>query len=40
MAPNAASVQIYDRLYEIYRSLYPAGRELAHQLAALGEEAR
>jgi xylulokinase len=40
MAPNVANVQTYDRLYQVYRSLYPAGRELAHQLAALGEEAR
>jgi len=40
MAPNAANAQTYDRLYQVYRSLYPAVRELAHQLAALGEEAR
>jgi len=40
MTPNAANVQTYDRLYQVYRSLYPAVRELAHQLAALGEEAR
>jgi len=40
MTPNAANVRTYDRLYQVYRSLYPAVRELAHQLAALGEEAR
>lgn len=34
---NAA---IYDRQYEIYRSLYPAVKNLAHQLAALGSEAK
>jgi xylulokinase len=38
MAPLAANVGIYDRQYAIYRNLYPAVRELAHQLAALGEE--
>jgi xylulokinase len=26
----------YDRIYRIYRSLYPATRELAHNLAELG----
>jgi xylulokinase len=40
MAPIAANVRDYDRHYEIYRSLYPAVRNLAHQLAALGDEAR
>jgi xylulokinase len=37
MAPLAENVRIYDRQYEIYRNLYPAVRELAHQLAELGE---
>jgi len=37
MAPLAANVHIYDRQYDIYRNLYPAVRDLAHQLAALGE---
>ena len=40
MAPIAANVQEYDRFYQIYRSLYPTVRDLAHQLAALGDEAR
>jgi xylulokinase len=37
MAPQVENVRTYDRLYEIYRSLYPAVRELAHKLGALGE---
>jgi xylulokinase len=37
MEPLAANVELYNRQYEIYRQLYPAVRELAHQLAALGE---
>lgn len=37
LAPSPANVRIYDRQYEVYRSVYPAVRELAHQLAALGE---
>ena len=37
MAPLAANVHVYDRQYEIYRNLYPAVRDLAHQLAELGE---
>ena len=37
LAPLAANVQLYDRQYEVYRHLYPAVRDLAHQLAALGE---
>jgi xylulokinase len=39
MAPVAANVREYDRFYQVYRSLYPNVRDLAHQLAALGEEA-
>lgn len=38
LAPQAGNVRIYDRLYQIYRSLYPAVRDLAHRLGALGEE--
>jgi xylulokinase len=38
MTPQAANVRRYDRQYQIYRSLYPAVRELAHKLGALGEE--
>ncbi len=36
MSPQPANVKTYDQLYQIYRSLYPAVRDLAHQLAALG----
>ncbi len=39
MAPIAANVREYDRFYQVYRSLYPSVRDLAHQLAALGDEA-
>jgi xylulokinase len=37
MAPIEANVRLYDRQYEVYRHLYPAVRELAHQVAELGE---
>ena len=40
MAPFAANVREYDRFYQIYRSLYPTVRDLAHQLATLGDRAR
>jgi xylulokinase len=40
LAPQADNVCIYDRQYQIYRQLYPAVRELAHELATLGEESR
>jgi xylulokinase len=36
MSPQPANVAAYDRQYQIYRSLYPAVRELSHQLATLG----
>jgi xylulokinase len=39
MAPQATNVRVYDRHYQIYRSLYPAVRELAHKLGTLGDEA-
>ncbi len=39
MAPIAANVKDYDRLYQVYRSLYPAVRGLAHQLATLRDDA-
>ncbi|MCC7371241.1 MAG: FGGY-family carbohydrate kinase [Chloroflexi bacterium] len=32
--PNGQHTATYDRLYEVYRSLYPATREQMHQLAA------
>ena len=38
VAPHSARSKIYDRQYQIYRTLYPAVRELAHQLAELGRE--
>ena len=38
VAPHSARSKIYDRQYQIYRRLYPAVRELAHQLAELGRE--
>lgn len=40
MAPHPASARLYDRQYQVYRSLYPAVREFAHQLGALAAEAR
>jgi len=40
MAPYAANARLYNRQYQIYRTLYPTVRELAHQLGAIGEETR
>ena len=40
MTPHAASARLYNRQYQIYRTLYPTVRELAHQLGAIGEESR
>jgi xylulokinase len=37
--PEAKSARIYDRHYQVYRQVYPAVRELAHQLAAAAEPA-
>ena len=37
--PRAANKAVYDRLYEVYRNLYPAVREMAHRLSALATEA-
>ncbi len=34
--PDRAHTATYDLLYEVYRSLYPATRDLAHRLAELG----
>jgi xylulokinase len=39
LAPRPDHAPIYDRQYQVYRNLYPAVRELAHQLATLGAEA-
>ncbi len=36
LAPRPDFARVYDRQYQVYRSLYPAVRDLAHQLAALG----
>jgi len=36
VSPQPANIELYDRQYRIYRSLYPAVRDLTHQLAALG----
>jgi xylulokinase len=33
--PDSEAAAVYDRLYEVYRSLYPATREQMHALAAL-----
>jgi xylulokinase len=37
MSPHADNMKTYDRLYQVYRSLYPAVRNLSHQLATLGD---
>jgi xylulokinase len=37
MSPHADNMKTYDRLYQVYRSLYPAVRDLSHQLASLGD---
>jgi xylulokinase len=36
--PRSINSSIYDRQYDVYRSLYPAVRELAHRLSALSAE--
>ena len=38
MYPKATNSAIYDRQYGVYRNLYPAVRDLAHQLSALSAE--
>lgn len=37
--PCAAQVRLYDRQYQVYRRVYPAVRQLAHELAAVAEPA-
>ncbi|HTV53920.1 MAG TPA: xylulokinase [Terriglobia bacterium] len=37
--PDVERVQSYEKLYPIYRRLYPAVRDLSHKLAGLHEEA-
>ncbi|HEX5483867.1 MAG TPA: FGGY-family carbohydrate kinase, partial [Terriglobia bacterium] len=39
VAPKPDNTRAYDRLYQIYRGLYPAVRNLSHQLGRLGREA-
>jgi len=38
MSPKKSHVEIYDRQYQVYRSLYPAVREMAHQLSNIAAE--
>ncbi len=38
MSPHCARAQFYDRLYKVYRNVYPAVCELSHQLATLNCE--
>lgn len=38
--PQPAATAVYTRLYKVYRQLYPATRDLAHQLADFQEESR
>ena len=38
IAPHPAHSKIYDREYQVYRKLYPAVKDLAHQLAEIGAE--
>jgi xylulokinase len=38
VAPEPAAAATYDRLYQVYRSLYAPTRDLAHRLAELGTE--
>jgi xylulokinase len=35
MTPQTKHVEVYNRQYEVYRNLYPAVKNLAHQLAAI-----
>ena len=37
--PRGSNRTMYDRLYQVYRSLYPAVREMAHRLSELAAEA-
>jgi xylulokinase len=38
-SPVPKTVRLYDELYQVYRRLYPAVRELAHQLGGLDPDA-
>jgi hypothetical protein len=35
--PSADSRALYDELFELYESLYPATREIVHRLAAIDD---
>jgi xylulokinase len=35
--PHAGNARLYTRQYQVYRQLYPAVRELAHELGAVAE---
>ncbi|MGH9398702.1 MAG: xylulokinase [Terriglobia bacterium] len=39
LAPGTKNTKIYDQFYQVYRSLYPAVRDLAHQLSRAAHEA-
>ncbi|MGH9328068.1 MAG: xylulokinase [Terriglobia bacterium] len=38
VAPNPETARVYSRLYSVYSGLYPAVRELSHQLARFDQE--
>ncbi len=38
IVPNAGNTRLYSEQYQVYRKLYPAVRELAHDLGAAGTE--
>jgi xylulokinase len=39
VSPSGASRELYDELYDLYGSLYPATRDIVHRLAAIQEAA-
>ncbi len=40
MVPQPENARVYDRQYQVYRSLYPAVQKMSHQLASLGEKSQ
>ncbi len=38
MVPDAKNEGLYDRQYDVYRKLYPAVRDLSHQLASISSD--
>ncbi len=38
MSPRPANVAIYNQLYRVYRNLYPAVKDLSHELASFGSK--